>query len=163
MAEELAVRGVPNAKSILEQQVERTKNPDRRQRLMCVIPALSEDAAERDRFFESLTDVANRRHEPWALEGAAYLNHPLRERASIKYIQPSLELLQEIQRTGDIFFPKRWMDVTLGGHRSPAASRIVRRFVARLPRSYPDRLRRIVLSSADNLFRASKNAEDGAR
>jgi hypothetical protein len=28
---------------------------------------------------------------------------------------PSLEMLWEIQKTGDIFFPKRWLDVTLGG------------------------------------------------
>ena len=27
-------------------------------------------------------------------------------------------MLREIQRTGDIFFPKRWMDATLGGHSS---------------------------------------------
>jgi hypothetical protein len=48
------------------------------------------------------------------------------------------------------------MDVTLGGYRSPAAARIVRRFVAVLEPTYPDRLRRIILSSADNLFRASR-------
>jgi len=73
----------------------------------------------------------------------------------VKYVRPSLELLADIQRTGDIFFPKRWMDGTLSGHRSPEAARIVRSFVDRLPTSYPDRLRRIVLSSADDLFRAS--------
>jgi aminopeptidase N len=73
----------------------------------------------------------------------------------MKYIQPSLELLQEIQRTGDIFFPIRWMDATLGGHRSLEAARSVRAFVDRAPAAYPDRLKRIILSSADDLFRAS--------
>ena len=68
---------------------------------------------------------------------------------------PSLNLLQEIQRTGDIFFPKRWMDATLGGHRSPAAADVVRAFVDRLPATYPDRLRRVILSAGDDLFRAS--------
>jgi aminopeptidase N len=155
LAEELAVRAVPNWKVILDQQVERTKNPDRRARLLFVIPALSSSGVERDRFFESLKDGSNRRHEPWVLEGVAYLNHPLRATAAVKYLQPSLELLQEIQRTGDIFFPKRWMDVTLSGHRSREAAQIVRQFVAGLEPSYPDRLRRIILSSADNLFRAS--------
>ena len=82
------------------------------------VPALSADPAERDAFFASLDDVANRRREPWVLEALRYLHHPLRAAASEKYIEPSLELLQEIQRTGDIFFPKRWMDATLGGHRS---------------------------------------------
>ena len=61
-------------------------------------------------WFASLADVANRRHEPWVLEGLRYLHHPLRAAASEKYIEPSLMLLAEIQRTGDIFFPKRWMD-----------------------------------------------------
>ena len=89
------------------------------------------------------------------LDGLRYLHHPLRASASEQYIRPSLELLQDIQRTGDIFFPKRWMDATLGGHRSPSAARTVQTFVARLPAGYPDRLRRIILSAADDLFRAS--------
>ena len=97
----------------------------------------------------------NRRHEPWVLDGLRYLHHPLRAQASLKYVTPSLNLLQEIQRTGDIFFPKRWMDATLSGHRSLEAARLVHGFVDRMPPSYPDRLKRIVLSSADDLFRAS--------
>jgi aminopeptidase N len=92
------------------------------------------------------------------LEGLRYLHHPLRADASRKYIQPSLEMLREIQRTGDIFFPKRWLDATLGGHQSPAAAETVRTFIERLPPGYPERLRRIVLSSADDLFRASRIA-----
>ena len=66
-------------------------------------------------------------------------------------------LLREIQRTGDIFFPKRWMDATLSGHQSAAAAATVRAFVDRLPPDYPERLRRVILSSADDLFRASRN------
>jgi aminopeptidase N len=65
-------------------------------------------------------------------------------------------MLREIQRTGDIFFPKRWMDATLGGPPSPAVANQVRAFVRDLPAGYPDRLRRIILSSADPLFRAAR-------
>jgi aminopeptidase N len=64
-------------------------------------------------------------------------------------------MLREIQRTGDIFFPKRWMDATLGGHSSASAARMVSRFLTELPADYPDRLRRVILSSSDDLFRAS--------
>ena len=99
---------------------------------------------------------ANRRHEPWVLEGLRYLHHPLRAAASEKYIEPSLLLLREIQRTGDIFFPKRWMDATLSGHQSPAAAATVKTYVDRLPPDYPERLRRVILSSADDLFRAGR-------
>ena len=64
-------------------------------------------------------------------------------------------MLREIQRTGDIFFPKRWMDATLGGHAA-----VGRGHRAHVPRSraadYPERLRRIILSSADDLFRAAR-------
>ena len=155
LAQELAVREVADWQIILQQQVQRTLNPDRKARLQFVLPALSSDPAERKRFFTSLADVANRRREPWVLDGLRYLHHPLRARASVQYIRPSLDLLQQIQQTGDIFFPKRWMDATLNGHRSPDAARIVRAFVDRAPASYPDRLRRIILSSADDLFRAS--------
>ena len=154
LARDLAIR--TGLKSIVSRQIERTKDPDRRAQLTFVMPALSSDAAERDRFFASLADVSNRRHEPWVLEGLRALHHPLRAESSEKYVAPSLAMLQEIQRTGDIFFPKRWMDGTLSGHSSPAVADTVRTFVRNLPASYPDRLRRIILSSADTLFRSTR-------
>jgi aminopeptidase N len=156
LALELAVRGVPTWNEILTQQLERTRNPDRKARFAFVRPALSPDQRVRDEFFASLRDVNNRRREPWVLEGLSYLHHPLRAAASRKYIPDSLVLLTEIQRTGDIFFPKRWIDATLGGHRSPEAAGMVREFLSKLPADYPDRLRRIIVSSADDLFRASR-------
>ena len=153
LAQELAVRGVPGADRILDEQAARTANPDRRARLLFVRPALSVHQATRDAFFASLKTAENRRREAWVLEGVAYLHHPLRAGTSMPYVRPSLELLREIQRTGDIFFPKRWMDATLSGQTSPAVARTVRGFLDELPPDYPDRLRRIVLSSADDLFR----------
>jgi aminopeptidase N len=156
LAQELAVRDVPRLAEILDQQYERTKNPDRKAQFAFVRPALSADARQREAWFASLADVANRRREPWVLEGVRYLHHPLRAAAPERYIEPSLLLLREIQRTGDIFFPKRWMDATLSGHQSAAAAATVRAFVDRLPPEYPERLRRIILSSADDLFRASR-------
>ena len=156
LAEEIAVRGVEDAPKILDEQYARTKNPDRKAQFAFVRPALSADPVERDKWFTALADVANRRREPWVLEGLRYLHHPLRAASSEKYIEPSLTLLREIQRTGDIFFPKRWMDGTLSGHRSPAAAAVVRTFVDGLPQSYPLPLRRVILSSADDLFRAAR-------
>jgi aminopeptidase N len=156
LAEDLAIKDGAHWRSIVTRQIDRTKDPDRKARLTFVVPALSSNAAERDRFFASLSDVANRRHEPWVLDGLRALHHPLRAESSEKYIQPSLALLRETQRTGDIFFPKRWMDATLGGHASAAAADTVRGFLAGLPADYPDRLRRIVLSSADLLFRSAR-------
>jgi aminopeptidase N len=156
LALELAVREVPAWEEILDQQAGRIQNPDRKARFEFVRPALSPDLAARDAFFASLRDVRNRRHEPWVLEALSYLHHPLRAASAERYISPGLAMLREIQRTGDIFFPKRWADATLGGHGSPSAARMVETFLAGLPPDYPDRLRRIVLSSADDLFRATR-------
>jgi aminopeptidase N len=154
MALDLAVRSVPGAAVILEEQRGRFMNPDRKARFEFVMPALSDRPETRDAFFRSLADVKNRRREPWVVEGVSYLNHPLRGAQSETYVRPALELLPEIQRTGDIFFPKNWMDATLSGHNSVQAADTVRTFLAARP-DLPIRLRRIVLQSADTLFRAS--------
>jgi aminopeptidase N len=160
LAQEIAVRGGSDAASIVDRQIERTKNPDRKAQLVFVRPALSTNAAERETWFASLADVANRRREPWVLDGLRYLHHPLRAGASEKFIEPSLVLLREIQRTGDIFFPKRWMDQTLGSYQSRSAAATVRTFLDRQPPTYPERLRRIILSSADDLFRVTRTKSD---
>jgi aminopeptidase N len=79
----------------------------------------------------------------------------LRAASSEKYIRPSLDLLLEIQRTGDIFFPTRWTNSTLGGHNTNSAAKTVRDFLSE-HKDYPIRLRRIVLQGADILFRAAR-------
>jgi aminopeptidase N len=156
LAQALAVRGIPSAEEILEAQIAQTKNPDRKAQMQFVRPALSASEKTRDAFFAGLGDVANRRRESWVLEAVGYLNHPLRATAARKHLGPSLRLLRDIQRTGDIFFPKRWMDATLSGHNTSEAARTVRAFVDALPADYPARLRLVILSSADDLFRATR-------
>jgi aminopeptidase N len=156
---ELAVRDVPSWKQMLDEQTTRIQNPDRKAQFQFVRPALSADVAERDAFFASLADVRNRRREAWVLQGLSYLHHPLRAAAAEKHIGPSLEMLREIQRTGDIFFPKRWVDATLSGHQSASAAKRVSAFLGNLASEYPERLRRIVLASADELFRARRLLE----
>jgi aminopeptidase N len=155
LAYQLALRDVPEAEDILDQQEERIENPDRRARFSFVRTALSADRAVRDDFFESLSDPANREREPWVLQAVGYLHHPLRAEHAIRYVLPGLELLEEIQRTGDIFFPKRWLDATLGGHSSVEAAEIVRAFLAERP-DYAPRLRAKILQSADMLFRSAR-------
>jgi aminopeptidase N len=155
LAEELAVRQVDGWKDILTAQLGRIDNPDRKERFRFVMPALSADPAERGRWFAALADVDNRRREPWVLEGLTFLHHPLRAGASNPYVGRSLDMLWDIQKTGDIFFPKRWLDATLGGYSSPEVADTVRAFLQRLPPGYPERLRNITLQSADELFRAA--------
>jgi aminopeptidase N len=155
LAEQLAVREVEGWRGILDVQLARITNPDRKARFQFVMPALSANPAERERWFNALADVSNRRREPWVLDGLAYLHHPLRAAASARDVAPALDMLWEIQKTGDIFFPKRWMDATLSGHSEPAVAATVQRFLDTRPAGYPPRLRQIVLQSADELFRAA--------
>jgi aminopeptidase N len=155
MAWELAVREVPGWQQILAEQRDRTQNPDRKSEFEFVMPALSADPAVREQAFERFRKVENRRREPWVREALHYLNHPLREEHALRFVTPSLELLPEIQRTGDIFFPQRWADAVLAGHRSPEAARAVRDFLAR-HRDLSERLRWTVLSSADDLLRVAR-------
>ena len=112
------------------------------------------DQAVRDHFFESLRDVQKRSHEPWVLTALNYLHHPIRANTSQKYLRASLELVEEIQRTGDIFFPKRWLDRTFSGHNSVEAADIVKQFL-NSREDYPKRLRAKILQSTDLLFRAA--------
>ena len=155
MAAGLVLRGVSAPDQILKTQQERIQNPDRISRFAFVMPALSADPEVRNAFFTSLFEEKNRAREPWVLEALRYIHHPLRARSSESYIRPGLDLLEEIQRTGDIFFPKGWLDATLGGHQTETAADIVRDFLADHP-DYPPRLRAKILQSADTLFRAAR-------
>ena len=154
MAFELAVREVPGWEKILAAQLERTENPDRKARFAFVMPALSADPGERERAFDRFSALENRRREAWVLESLQYLNHPLRSAHAVRFVPRALEMLREIQQTGDIFFPTRWTDSSLWGHQSPEVAAIVRAFLAR-NKTYPTRLRWTVLSAADDLFRSA--------
>ena len=108
----------------------------------------------RERAFARFRFVENRRREPWVLESLQYLNHPLRAEHARQFVRPALDLLREIQQTGDIFFPTRWTESTLWGHQSPEVANIVKDFLASQPQ-YPQRLRWVVLTAADELFRTA--------
>ena len=153
MAQTLAVKLPGRAAEIAAMQLARTQNPDDRRRFEFLQVSMSADESVRDDFFAALADEANRNVESWVLEALGNLHHPLRIAASEKYLLPSLELLQEIQITGDIFFPQRWLDRTLRNHRSASAVRTVEAFLDRHP-DYNAQLKMKILQSADLMFRA---------
>jgi aminopeptidase N len=155
LARELALRDVRGADQILREQLARVTNADRRARMEFVMPALSSNQRVRDSVFRSFANLANRRRESWVLEAQAAMNHPLRASSSVASIRAALELVHEIQRTGDIFFPQRWLGATLYGHQSVRAAETVREFLAQAGPTYPVRLRAKILQSADPLFRAA--------
>ena len=155
LASGLALKGLSTAEEVLDQQRQRITNPDRLAKFDFVRPALSADLASRKSFFESLTQLENRNREAWVLNGLQYLSHPLRAKDSLEFILPALNLLTEIQATGDIFFPGRWLDVNLDGHNSIEAANIVSGFLDK-SESLSPRLRLKVQQSADGLFRSAE-------
>ncbi len=148
----LALRGQAGAEKIIAAQRERISNNDRLLRFDFVTPSVSPDQSVRDAFFNSLRNPVNREHEPWVLEALGYLHHPMVAQRSEKYILPSLEMLEEIKSTGDIFFPGSWISTTLAGHHSPEAKATVEKFLDDHP-DYPPDLKLKILQAADHLFR----------
>jgi aminopeptidase N len=147
LACELAIRLPDLATEILDTQRGRIGNADRLREFDFVRPAVSPDKAVRDSVFQALLVAENRRHEPWVQAALRYLGHPLRQREALGYIRPALDVLQEVQRTGDIFFPKQWVAATLRGHDSPEADALVEEFLTENP-NYPELLKNKVLQAA---------------
>ncbi len=155
LASQLAIKMPERADEILAEQLENIQNLDRKKRFEFILPSLSNKAEVRDQFFQSLKDEKNRETESWVLGGLGNLHHPLRRAESEKYIMESLELLQEIQVTGDIFFPSRWLGQTLGNHNTESAAQLVRDFLKENP-NYNAQLKMKILQSADMTFRSSE-------
>jgi aminopeptidase N len=140
--------------TILTQQYNRITNSDRKKRFEFIRPALSSDVKVRDQFFHSLQDLKNRAKESNVLTALNYLHHPLRQNTSVKYLAKSLDMLQTIQVTGDIFFPQSWLSATFGSYQSAEATQIVNTFLANHP-NYNEKLKAKIQQSTDNLMRAS--------
>ncbi len=154
LAEMLALRQIADSEMIMDAQEQRISNPDRLARFQFLRPAFSADAQERGQLFDSFAELQNRRQESWVLDAMRAIHHPMRADASLPLVRASLDLANEIQRTGDIFFPLRWLHATLDGHRSLEAAAIVEQFLNE-SESLPAHLRAKVLQAADPLFRAT--------
>ncbi len=155
LARALALREAGGWREILEAQEAQLDNPDRLAEFRFLLPSLDSDPAVRGAFFESLRDPANRAREPWVLQGLENLHHPLRAADSVRFVQPSLEMLEEIQRTGDIFFPTGWMAASLSGHNTPEVVDIVDGFLLSHP-GYPTRLVQKILQASDMVERSAR-------
>ncbi len=162
MAFELGVR-LPDRWSYIEKtQESRISNPDRLREFQYIARAITPLESARDSLFRSLLKAENRRIEPWTASVLSYLNHPLRQQQALKYIRPALEVLQDVQRTGDIFFPKNWISSCLGGHSGKQAADSVDGFLKKHP-AYPILLKNKILQSADPLYRLKKIQKNKAQ
>lgn len=155
MAMNLAIYKYKNADQILAKAKMAMTNPDKIKRFEFLLPSLSQDEKVRNAFMESLKHDENREKESWVSVGLANVNHPLRQKSAQKYIRFSLDLIEEIQQTGDIFFPKDWLNNTIGKYSSKFAFDEVQRFLKENPNFSPI-LKRKLLQATDGLYRAQK-------
>lgn len=153
LAFELMLKNPGKMQSVYNIQMNQLQDRERKERFRFIARALSKEKRERDAFFESLKKSENRRKEPWVQTALEYLHHPMRAAESIQYIRPSLEILPEIQETGDIFFPKGWLEATLWGHNSKETEQIIRQFMEQNRQS--ENLRNKILQSSDMIFRTN--------
>ncbi|WP_192348404.1 M1 family aminopeptidase [Algoriphagus sp. Y33] len=155
LAMTLALYGHPMSSQILTEERTSISNPDKLDRFDFLQPALSQNATERDRLFESFRDADNREKESWVLSACSYIHHPLRQESAINHLPLAMELLEDIQKTGDIFFPKRWISATAGQYTSPKAAKIVSDFLE-ANQDYNPILKNKILQATDDLMRVQK-------
>ena len=158
IASQLAIYQHPKSKEILEKQLTRISNPDRLERFKWLLPSLSDEELDRDSFMRSLLNKEKREKESWVQSALSNIHHPLRQMSGQKHIKASLEILEEIQLTGDIFFPKRWLSSSVGRYSSKEAYRIVQTFLSENP-NYNPILKLKLLQTVDDLFRAQEIKE----
>ncbi|MDO3694325.1 M1 family aminopeptidase [Wenyingzhuangia sp. chi5] len=155
IATKLAIYNHHKVDEILEKAKSDITNIDRQKEFDFMLPSLSNDESIRDAFMTSLSSPANREKEYWTLLALDNIHHPLRQKSAIKHLRLCLDLLEEIQLTGDIFFPKNWLNSSVGNYSSKEAFKIVETFLKEHPKLNPT-LKNKLLQSTDGLYRFNK-------
>lgn len=152
LAMKLAIYQHPKANEILAAAKQQITNQDNKLRFEFLKPALSDDPKVRQEFFESFKNADKRAKESWVQAACGYIHHPLRQKEAVKYLEISLELLEEIQKTGDIFFPKNWLDATIGQYQAAEAEQLLVKYLSEHPDLNPQLVSKL-MQSADDLIR----------
>lgn len=151
MAYHLALVRPAEWREILDTEATCLTSDDRKREFTYVSRACNPDTNVQDSLFVSLYDVENRRIEPWTARLLALLNDPVREPYNNWYIMPGLDIIYEIQKTGDIFFPTNWLRSLLGSHRGKEGKEQVEDFLSRDTR-FPEPLLNKIRETAFGLL-----------
>lgn len=150
IAKSLVLYNHTDAPKILSVAKSAITDPNKLKRFNFITPALSNDVKIREDFFKSFKKISNRTNENWVLQACAYIHHPLRQKESIRLVSLSLDLLEDIQQTSSIFFPKSWLSRTIGQYTSVEAYNILNTFLEDNPNLNP-KLRLKVLQATHDL------------
>lgn len=133
MAYRLAILIPEKHKEIINQQRQNIGSDDLKREFNFIAEACTTDKNECDKLFRKLLIAENRRVEPWAAATLRLLNSYQRQQQPTDYITPALDALEEIQRTGDIFFPADWLRALLSEYHSSQAKYIVTEWIEQHP------------------------------
>ena len=153
LAMKLAIYEHPESAKIIAEQQGKITNKDRLALFKWLIPSLSKDVGVRDLFMKSLLEKENREKESWVQTALGNMHHPLRQQDAIKHLKPILQKLEEVQITGDIFFPKRWLASSIGKYSSKEANDVLQNFLEENLNYNPILLKKL-LQTTDDLIRA---------
>jgi len=129
-------------------QRSRLTSDDLRKEFDYVARACHPDLRMCDELFNALLLPQNRLQEPWALQALELLNADISERDNTAYITSSLQSLEYIRQTSDIFFPANWMKRLLMHRRSPQSRQAVEQFLSTAGQKLSDNLRNKVLEAS---------------
>ncbi|WP_434037462.1 M1 family metallopeptidase [Formosa sp. 4Alg 33] len=159
LAMKLALYNHPKRDEILEKAETQISSQDDRDRFVFLLPALSAKDEERKAKFLSFKDVENRNHSDWVGTASHFIHHPLHQKDAIHYVSVSLEILEDIKNTSDLFFPKKWLDATIGKYQTKEAQDILETYLKANPNLNPQ-LQAKILQATDNLSRYQKVITD---
>lgn len=155
IAMNLAIFDHEKAQEILAKARTRITNPDKQRRFEFLLPSLSQNLQERTAFMESLKEAKNREKESWVITALSNFHHPLRQEQAKEYIGFCLAIVEEIQQSGGIFFPKDWLANSIGKYNSADAFEKLQLFLKERPNFNPI-LKRKLLQATDALYRAQR-------
>lgn len=125
MAYQLMLRFPERYAHIRGIQAGRITNPDRKETFDFVSRACNGSSAECEEFFRYLLTTEGRSVESRTTRALSMLGSPLRDNQPDGYIIPGLEIIETVQREGDIFFPQQWCGALLNGHDENVADSLI--------------------------------------
>ncbi|WP_299777817.1 M1 family aminopeptidase [uncultured Formosa sp.] len=152
LAMTLVLYNHPKHEDILEKAETQISSADAMDRFKFLLPALSSNNADRETLFLSFKDVKNRKKSNWVETANHYIHHPLHQKEAIKYVSLSLDVLEEVKNTSDLFFPLKWLESTIGKYQSKEAQTILNMYLSTHPELNPQ-LKFKILQATDNLSR----------
>ena len=150
MAYHLAIMRPAEWQQILATQRARLHSQDELAAFDFIAKACNPEAQVQQEVFAELLKKEGRSVETWAAKSLALLNDAAREPLSNIFIHPALNALQDVQRTGSIFFPSDWLKALLARHATPMARAAVANWI-NTRSDYPQTLMNKVKEAAYHL------------